>query len=276
MKNDTYIKIKDVFNMAVHENVLPEHVKGLTLHAKCTLIHDIVDALRRKEPQSKYGTARHTRDSLVTIVDSFASSDALADFQERKGRSFLNEIERNENGRSILNNIAAWSDVETDKMKETLIATSKLHLEIYTQGICGIVPVSYLFGDKDKNKQRFGSLNMGGFVGNLKNGTGKIRVVDNENAQFHLADRALSTMHHQTTHAVQFCLANAFHHGRMSPNHPLFDDAKMFHAIEVKNAFVPSAILKNTEQHAYVNQVHEILAEAEGKKISANLIELAQ
>lgn len=276
MKNDTYDKIKEVFNTAMHENVQPEQVSDLTLHAKCTLIHDIVDALRRKEPQSKYGTARHTRQSLVTIVDSFSASDALADFQARKSRTFLNAIERNENGRSILNNIAAWSDVETDTMKETLIATSKLHLEIYTQGICGIVPVSYLFGDKNKDAQRLGAISLGGFSGDLKNGTGTIRVVDNENAQFHLADRALSTMHHETTHAVQFCLANAFHHGRMSPNHPLFDDAKMFHAIEVKNAIVPSSILKNTEQHAYVNQVHEILAEAEGEKLSANLIELAQ
>ncbi len=276
MKNDTYDRIKEVFNTAMHENVQPEQIVDLTLHAKCTLIHDIVDALRRKEPQSKYGTARHTRQSLVTIVDSFSASDELVEFQETKGRHFLYEIANTQNGWLILNNIAAWGSDGADAMKETLVEASKIHMEIYTRGICSVVPVSYLFGDKNKDAQRIGAISLGGFSGDLKNGIGTIRVADNENAQFHLADKALSTMHHETTHAVQFCLANAFHHGRMSPNHPLFDDAKMFHAIEVKNAIVPSSILKNTEQHAYVNQVHEILAEAEGEKLSANLIELAQ
>lgn len=268
-------EIKSVFNLAMHEEVLPEHVENMTLYSKCSLIHDIVDALKAKVPQSRYGTASHTRKSLTTIVSTFSPTDGFLQYQDQKRRFLLAKISNSDKGQEILSSLSSWnSSKDFFELSDALLKSSRLHLDTYLVGMFDVLPTKYSITRGAGASSRMNVVNLGGFAGDLKNGKGKIRVNVDDYYDECVATDILNTLHHETTHAIQLCFAHAYHKQKVPPNHPLYDDAKMFHAIEVKNAVIPVHVLKSSEQDAYKLQVHEMLADAEGQKISTAIMDL--
>ncbi len=276
MKNNQLQRIKEIYNLAVHGEVTPMDLDGMSLHAKCSAIYEVVDALRQKLPQSKYGTARHTRDALSVIVDSFSASDALIHLQDQRRSYFTSAMNSNDYSyhRDVIGN---WQDIEDDALLETTILDiSKLHAKTYLLGMADVIPTKYAFTNTPPDMLKLNIRNLGGFTGNLKENRGTIRLEKGGEAQFRNPAFILNTVHHETTHAIQFALASAFHHGQIRHDHLLYDDARMFHALEVNKAIVPSGLIKETERHAYEHQVHEVLANSEGEALSAILLDLSR
>ncbi len=264
--------LKDIYDSALFEGIDKNDIEKMTLHGRCSLISDIVDALRDKIPQKKLGNAKIARSSLTVIVNSFEPSEGFLKYQDHKREQFLRTMSFPEN-EELLDRISSWSNISESERQETIIKSSSLHQYTYLSGAADRVSINWLFMDQPVFKDRRNVMLVGGFYGNLSGEFGTIRVaVDNI---FNVED-VLNNVHHETTHAVQFALASAYHRNRINPSHILYDDARMFHAIEVKMAVVPCSVLKHTEQEAYRQQVHEILADNEGRDISAALMELAQ
>lgn len=276
MNNKKYQQIKNLYDMAIHETIEPEHLENTSLHAKCCVIYNVTKALKEKIPQHEYGTAKHTRNSLTNIVNSFFPSQALLNFQNQKRERFFNHFKKKENSDTRAF-ISDWDNIEEPETHEkTIVEISKLHSATYAQSVISLASLKYLFSENNLIQNKLNMLVLGSFYGDLSKESGQIKISKDRRNNSWDAENILDTIHHETTHFIQFSLANDFHHGRIRPDHPLFSDARMFHAIEVNNAIIPSGVLKSTERSAYENQVHEILARQEGAVLSAGVLELSR
>lgn len=268
--NDGYLRLKDIYNKALHERLVSDDIADLSVYSRCQIIHDLVGALRAKVPQAKHGTARHTRESLLLIAQSFEPSGALLSEQYKKRKRFLNEIQQDHNS-DILLCFQNWQDVAPADKKNAIERVSGLHQKIYMSGIADVIPVEHYF--KDNMMAGVDKKLLGGFAGEISKSRGKMS--HNFGLYSDLAC-ALETTHHETTHAIQFGLACAYHYQKIRPDHALFEDAKIFHAIEVNKAMISLGVLKSTEIDAYTQQMHEILAEDEGRLIGAGIMEMVR
>ncbi len=263
--------LSNIYNAALFDGINESDIADLTLHGKCNLISNLVESLRNKIPQKEMGSGRIARQSLVVIVNSFEPSDDLVKFQEQKREMLLRSFVQDEN-RALAESIADWEDLNIEEKEDVLIQTSSLHQRIYLLGTADRIAVNWVFVDGELSSYRHNIKVLGGFSGNLSNEFGTTRISKD---YMHDAGESLNSAHHETTHAIQFALAVAYNRNRITPNHILYNDARMFHAIEINKAVVPCGVLKSTEQDAYENQVHEVLADSEGNEISSALIELA-
>ena len=176
----------------------------------------------------------------------------------------------------LRDNITNWNNLDMEARQDTLIQTTSLHQYAYLSGVADRIPISWVFQEKPLQSERFGLLIVGGFSGDLTSEYGRIRQDVSARSHFDDPAVAFNTGHHETTHAIQFALANAYHHNRLNATHILYDDARMFHAIEVNKAVIPCSVLKHSDQAAYQQQVHEVLANEEGHAISQGLLDLSQ
>lgn len=268
-------RLDGLFNQALFEGISDDDLSGVTMHGKCKLITDLVGALRGKVPQRMHGHGKVARSSLVAIVDTFEPSDNFMTFQTQKRSRFLSEMESDKHA-ELRDRIMRWSDMDNEARQDTLIATTSLHQYTYLSGFVDRIPINWVFNEGIKNTGRPGLIVVGGFSGDLTAEYGRIRQDISEHSHFEEPGVALNTGHHETTHAIQFALANAYHHNRINSTHKLYDDARMFHAIEVNKAVIPCSVLKRSDQTAYQKQVHEVLADAEGEAISEALLDLSQ
>lgn len=264
-----YETLTQVYKKALDTKLSPEDVADLTIYGKCQVVHSLVEALRKKLPQAKHGTARHTRESLLLIANSFEPSDYLLGEQYRKRNIFLRVMQHNEN-QGVLDTIRRWDTAPQEERNQAIELSCKLHQKIYTTGISDCLPVEHVF----ESRPRFlDKVILGGFKGDIDKKRGFI----SHNTDFYTDPyTAFETAHHETTHAVQFCLISAFHYNQIRHDHKLYEDARIFHAIEVNRAMIDFSVLKSTDNKAYSNQIHEVLAEDEGRLIAHGLINLAR
>ncbi len=269
--------LKDIFDKAMAEGLERSDIDGLTLYTKCDVIHGLVGALRDKVPQRTHGSGRTTRNSLTAIVGTFEASDNLLEFQDHRRKRFLGRMERPEN-RHVLKAISGWDQFDqTVEKKAAITHATQLHQQVYLSGVADIVPIDYMFKDAIKTQtSRHNIIVVGGFRGNLSTGEASIRQDTSRHSGFHDPREAFHTGHHEMTHGIQFALAKAFHHNRIRPDNPLYEDARMFHAIELNMAVIPCSILKASDQRAYNQQMHEVMADREGIAISDALMDLSQ
>lgn len=263
--------LSNIYHAALFDGISQGDIADLTLHGKCNLIRNLVEGLRNKIPQKEIGSGRIARQSLVVIVNSFEPSDDLINFQEQK-RGMLFKLFAQDENKALAESIAGWEDLTIEEKEDVLIQTSSLHQRIYLLGTADRIAVNWVFIDGELSSYRRNIKILGGFSGNLSNEFGTTRISKD---YMHDVGKALNSVHHETTHAIQFALAVAYDRNRITPSHILYDDARMFHAIEINKAVVPCGVLKDSEQDAYENQVHEVLANSEGNEISSVLIELA-
>ncbi|MGN7437806.1 MAG: hypothetical protein ACTHOO_04105 [Alcanivorax sp.] len=268
-------RLDGLFKQALFEGISEEELSGVTMHGKCKLITDLVGALRGKVPQRVHGNAKVARSSLVTIVDTFEPSENFMTYQMQKRERFFNEISQDRYA-GLRDRIMGWGDLETEVRQDTLIEASSLHQYSYLSGVADRIPINWVFHDESIPSRRHGVISVGGFSGDLTSEYGRIRQDISARAHFEDALTSFNTGHHETTHAIQFTFANAFHHNRINATHKLYEDARMFHAIEVNKAVIPCSVLKHSDQSAYQHQVHEVLADAEGSAISEALLDLSQ
>jgi len=260
-----------IYRRALFEGISEDDVSKISLHGKCNIIYGLVGALRDKIPQRELGNGRVARESLVTIVNSFAPSEGLIDFQDKKRQTLIRNFAEDDNGQ-LMGAISSWDDLDRGEKEGVLIHSASLHQKIYLTGVADRIPVNWIFSNSQQQGARHNVKIIGGFSGDISNEYGSIRI---DIESIHDVGEVLNSTHHETTHAIQFALASSFHRNRINPAHILFDDARMFHAIEVNKAFISCMVLKHSEQEAYQQQVHEVLADSEGEVISSALIELA-
>lgn len=267
--NPDYERMRYVYNKALNERLCLDDVAEISLHGKCQIIHDLVLALKDKLPQRILGTGRHTRESLLLIVKSFEPFDNLLGEQYRRKNILLKEVQCPKNFH-ILTTIRNWDSSSEEEKKNAIIQSCTLHKKTYLAGIAEVLPVEHIF--KQTIATQRDKILLGGFHGDMATRQSKIsyntEYLDNVFEAFH-------TGHHESTHAIQFDLACAFHYNQIRRDHPLFDDARIFHAIEVNNASILFSVLKSSETQAYSEQMSERLAEDEGRLISHALIDLA-
>ncbi len=263
-----------VYEKGLDEALEDKDIENLTLYGKCYVIKNLASALRDKVPHKKHGTGTHTRASLVTIAESFEPSDHLLGLQYKKRNTFLNTMSTNENS-DAFNTLRNWDACNQEEKEAAIIHTTRLHQRVYLTGIALMLPVEHVFIDNsEKTYIASGKKILGGFLGNLTEQKGRITQNLEDLILKHTPLDALHTAHHEATHAIQFSLANAFHHGYIRQDHMLYDDARIFHAIEVSRAIIPFSILKAEDTGAYTAQIHERLAEDEGRLISHDLVDL--
>ncbi len=266
--------LKHIFEKAMMVGLEEADLDGMTLYTKCDVIYGLVASIRNKEPQRKYGSGRVARESLTTVVGTFEASDNLRRLQDHRRGRLLSEIAQDE---KLLKVFSVWDGPLSDQGRQEALGKSVfMHERVYLQGVADVVPVTHEFfdgGPSENNRNNY--ILLGGFTGDLSTGEGRIRQSTSyDYAHFHRLGEALNTAHHEMTHGIQFALANAYHHNRIRPSDPLYDDARMFHAIEMNMAIVPGGILKPDDRSAYEQQVHEVLAREEGEAISRGIIEL--
>ncbi len=160
--------------------------------------------------------------------------------------------------------------------KEALVALTQLQEKVYTRGIVDALPIEHEFSDNLRQcDDRYMQQRLGGFCEDLKAGTGLIKQNSSLLNGFGDVSRAVEVACHEMTHGIQFCFIHAYHHNQILGNHPLHDDAKMLHAINMRNAYIPANVLKRNEQDAYYRQPQERLAFEQGYTLSHHVTELA-
>ncbi|MGH1456245.1 MAG: hypothetical protein ACRBDI_05655 [Alphaproteobacteria bacterium] len=267
-----YDLISEVLEKSIDEKLVFDDIECLSLYSKCRLIREMVGALGEKLPQKKYGTGRHTRQSLLMIANTFNASENLLSYQKCKRGQFSHTIAQPEYSR-LLDVVRSWESSEDDEKQGALIEFSSLHRSIYMTGIADNLPISYEFKDGAAATNHLKKTKLyGSFLGDLLGRSGKLSHYIREDDP---ADLALSVVHHETTHALQFYLASAYHYKQIRPDHILYEDARMFHALEINKGFVNPRVLKASEYDSYESQVHEVLARSEGDELSRIVVGLS-
>lgn len=271
-KLQNFNNLQNLCEKGINESLTEDDIDGLTLHGKCYVINGLASALKNKVPQKNHGTGKYTRQSLLIIAESFQPSDQLLGLQFRKRNMFLNAMSKPENS-EVLDILKDWNNRDISEKESAIIHTAKLHQKVYLTGIASLLSIEHVFVEPVNTSPN--KIKLGGFISNLDKSSGIITQLGSDLTHSRTPILPLHTAHHEATHAIQFSLASAFHHGNIRPDHILFNDARTFHALEINKANIPFAILKAQDTRAYSSQIHEQLAENEGRLISHDLFELA-
>lgn len=257
----------DIFDLAAKGLLHGGQIEALSLHTRCRLISGLADVLK-KNPAIDWNNI--VSDSLGRISKSFQVSDHYYEWEDLKIK-ILEKRLKNREFRPTLNAVRHWKKMPEAAQKEALVDLSVAHYRTFSEGMGAPVPISHTFVSWMPRKSQGNVVVLyGTFNGSLARGKGKIKQNIHEAANFGDALHALDTSHHEMTHGIHFFLANEFHHGRVRPDHPLYEEARYFHAMEVRQADVPPMIY-----NAYRAQMLEYLAEAGGTRVAKMIYELA-
>lgn len=268
MNFDVYAQpLREIMDEAMYAPLPRETIEKLPLHTRCRLIRRMTERLLDKNyiDWSNLGA-----DSLLSVGKSFEISHAYVDWHDKRKTILFKRLKEKE-FRATRNIIRHWDHASDDQRKETLRTTVEQQQRVFMDGLAPLLPISYQFVQYKPRKSRDGiRILYGTFAGNLNSGRGRIKQSVHPLADFDDALTALDTGHHEMDHGIHFSLAYEYHRGRIRPDHPLYEDARYFHAVEVNEAGIPPSLAG-----PYNAQTFEVLAGREGKAIAAGIYALA-
>lgn len=259
-------ELRELLDGAMYGPLPAEQIRKLPLHTRCRLIRHMT---------MKILTSGHvdwnalTEQSLAQISKSFDVSDAYVAWQEKRANQLLRQLKQKPY-RQTLNVFRHWAHASDHQRKEALQTTTRAHQRIFTEGVAAPLPVAHVFVNTPP--RRFGKnthMIYSTFTGDIDKAKGRIKQ-NTHPWVFDYPHSAIEAAHHEMSHAMHFTLAVEYHYGRIRPDHPLHEDARYFHAMEVRKAGVPPTI-----PDVYNGQTFEVLAAREGASLAKAIYTLA-
>ncbi len=259
-------ELRALLDQAMYGPLPMEVIRTLPLHTRCRLIrHMTLNILANKHVDWNNLAQR----SLELISKSFDVSEGYQTWHEKRKAILMRHIKQKP-FRQTLNILRHWGHASDTQRKEALAESASLHHTTFTEGLSYRLPIRHVFVNMRPRRHNGSTYFLyGTFNGDLEREKGKIKQ-NTHPLSFNDASDALNTAHHEMSHAIHFSLAVEYHHSRIRPDHPLYEDARYFHAMEVRKADVPPSI-----PDAYRAQTFEFLAGHEGKSIAQRIYELA-
>ncbi len=193
------------------------------------------------------------------IGKSFSFSDNMREWVDNRRKAFQRTLGQKRH-RHIVDTLTQNVSKSQAHIKKALINLSRLQQAIYAPDSVPRLKTAYDFVSypPDGFPPPAGS-----FDSDLEQEKGTI----GHNAdQLHLRGpdiaNSIETTCHETTHALQFALAVAFKRGTIRQAHPLYAEARIFHAMKKQKATIPSRL--GTAYHA---QLAERMAYPEGRAL---------
>jgi hypothetical protein len=257
----------EIFALAMTGGLDGETLQSLSLHTRCRLIANMADTLKQNP---KIDWQDIVSNSLERVSKSFQVSDNYFEWEDAKTR-ILEKRLKHKKYRSVLNAFRHWSKMPEIVKREALKEVTSLQHATFVEGLADPLPISHTFVHWNPYKIKGQALMLyGTFNGSFSRSKGKIKQNTHEGAKFNDPLHALDTGLHEMCHGIHFSLANEYHHARIRPDHPLHEEARYFHALEVRKADVPP-----TFYHAYRAQAFEFLAETGGTRMAQMIYGLA-
>lgn len=258
----------EIFDLAMSGNLDRETFQSISLHTRCRIVTAMAGELSVNPRVDQFGIVSQ---SLARLNCSFEISDDYYEWQEAR-RKILERVLKQRRYRSTLNVFKHWTKASGEARQDALRTTSNMHQKVYLEGMVPVISIKHTFSSRSPKQLKEGMvlLLLGTFKGDLAKGSGRIRQNIAEEANFDCPIVALNTAHHEMTHGIHFSLAHEYHQGRIRPDHPLYEDARYFHAIEVRHVAIQP-------MHSSLHEIQafEYLAETEGCAISQTVCELA-
>ena len=259
---------RELFERAVMGPITKRDLEGTSVHARLRLIGTVRDALF---DQASPGSPSIQHLNLMTIENTFKASERFCAWQDKRRAVFLNEIGKREHS-GLRKVFSSWRSQPMSERKRALIQTSTMHQHAYMSGVADVLPVQHRFHASPAfNVGGRIVMTFGGFRGDFVNRRGYLRHNTGTGSFLFNAQFTLETNHHETTHALQFMLADAFRRKTIREDHMLYEEARVFSEIDRLSGVLPAALGR-----AYEAQLHERLAESEGVEIAEAIMEMSR
>lgn len=241
-------------------------IQEMSLSSRCALIRRVLDA-KYKAPVQE---ADMGAISLRRLGNSFEISDSFHEWQDTR-RDRLRAALKTKEAASVLDTFRHWARSDINIRKQALWRAASIHQRVYMEGIYERLPLSMRFKEGGVLRSKYGlTLVFASFSGDLRSGQGRITHYMHDGGMLSDARDAFNSNHHEVTHFLHHHLAVAYHRNHLDHSHPLYHEAKYFHALQVRGATIPAE-----RYQAYLAQPHEAFAHQEGDKISAMIESLA-
>ncbi|MBL4588464.1 MAG: hypothetical protein JKY11_00090 [Alphaproteobacteria bacterium] len=261
------VEIKSHYEKAIWSPLNVDEIRELSVQDRCLLINKIL----KHNPQHHRAASTDTlQTSLQRLSSSFVVSDFFHNWQDQKRESFLRTLKKPRN-RDILSGYAHWGELSIDNQKCVLKKSAQLHVKTYTEVLYGSPSYRHIF-EEGVIRTSNGMMNIvyGALRSNIT--TGSATVVNytlNDKLPLRSSE-VFDTTHHEVTHLIQDYFARALYTGQITSEDPFYQEASYFLALSMHNANIPSYY-----GNSYRDQVHEILADSEGRHISSGIRDLA-
>ncbi len=257
----------EIFALAMTGGLDGESLQSLSLHTRCRLITNMADTLKQNPAIDWHDIVSN---SLERVSKSFRVSDKYYEWEDIKARLFEKRL-KYKKYRPVLNAFRHWAKMPDSVKRETLRDVTSLQHITFVEGLAESLPISHTFVHQRPFENRGSSLVLfGTFNGSFHYGRGRIRQNTHLEAAFNNPYHALETGIHEMCHGIHFSLANEYHHARIRADHPLHEEAKYFHAIEIRKTGIPPHF-----RNAYKAQTFEFLAETSGRRMAQMVYGLA-
>jgi hypothetical protein len=268
MNFDVYaLPLREIMDAAMYGPLPRDQIDKLPLHTRCRLIRRMTLRLLEKNHIDWNNMAN---DSLLSMGKSFEISEAYVDWHDKRKTLLFKKLKEKQ-FRPVLNAIRHWDHASDQQRKDALRTTVSTQQRVFMEGTAAPLPISHQFVEFKPRRTKDGvAVLFGTFTGDMNRGSGRIRQSMHAMAKFDDALTALDTGHHEMDHGIHFSLAYEYHHGRIRPDHPLYADARYFHAVEVHDAGIPPSL-----SEPYSAQTFEVLAGRDGTAIATGIYALA-